>query len=575
MWRCRKEAVPSAEKSGIRYMFSGPYARLEISMSITVSMLLSYLPESAEISCPHPENEILGIKSISELGSRYNTAYLYIGRVSGETDLTEYENLSVILYSEEKKIGDLSGQEENNVIFLSDREEYEKLIDSIFAVLNHGHIKSVMSEELLSMLKDGCELQEIMDYGYRKLQNPILLVDASFNYLASAGMQEDVEEPVWEYTIRKGFMPEAYLRCIESEQHSPEGKGGDPEENDDILRMKEEYKELIRHRMTSIRITRNRRVIGYLSIMERYTLVTEYDISLLRLLGGYLSIELAKSVGQSSFNFTLIESFLLSVLKDNIENPEEIEVRQKLFDIRLRENLYVITVEISEEQTEPDEQIHLLSRLKKHLGCSNAVLLDGRAVVICDTERTEAEFCRQVLPDFSSLMEVLECRAGVSYPFGKLRDLYAHYQQTLHCLEMSDILEIGSSVLRYDDVIDYHMIFSFGKIAGMETLLHPAARILLRVDRENDSDYAETLFTYISCGQNLSDSARMMGVHYNTLKYRINRIIAMTGLDLKDERTIFKLMVTERALRILRRPESGRTMKGRKLPAAEGDPENR
>ena len=558
----------------MRHLFAGRMPRLEILMSITVSMLLSYLPESAEIYCPHPENEILGIKNVGELGSRYNTAYLYIGRVSGEIDLTEYENLSVILYSEEKEIGDLSRQKENNIIFLPHRDEYEKLIDSIFAVLNHGHIKSVMSEELLDMLKDGCELQEIMDYGYKKLQNPILLVDASFNYLASAGMQEDVEEPIWEYTIRKGFMPESYLSCIELESRSPE-ENGEGDENDDILRMKEEYKELIRHRMTSIRITRNRHVIGYLSIMERYTLVTEYDISLLRLLGGYLSIELAKSVGQSSFNFTLIESFLLSVLKDNIENPEEIEVRQKLFDIRLKKNLYVITVEISEEQTEPEEQVHLLSRLKKHLGCSNAVLLDDRAVVIYDTERTEEEFCRQVLPDFTSLTEETECRAGVSYPFRKLRDLYAHYQQTLHCLEMGDILEIGSSVLRYDDVIEYHMIFSFGKIAGMETLLHHAVRILLKADRENDSDYTETLFTYISCGQNLSDAARMMGLHYNTLKYRINRIIAMTGLDLKDEKTIFKLMVTERALRILHRSESGRMLKGRKMHGAEDMPENK
>ena len=131
---------------------------------------------------------------------------------------------------------------------------------------------------------------------------------------------------------------------------------------------------------------------------------------------------------------------------------------------------------------------------------------------------------------------------------------------------MGDILEIGSSVLRYDDVIEYHMIFSFGKIAGMETLLHHAVRILLKADRENDSDYTETLFTYISCGQNLSDAARMMGLHYNTLKYRINRIIAMTGLDLKDEKTIFKLKVTERALRILHRSESGRMLKGRKMP---------
>ena len=71
-------------------------------MSITVSMLFSYLPEDAGIHCPYPQNEILGIKNISDLGSRYDTAYLYTGVYDKKFDLTEYENLSVMLYSDEK-----------------------------------------------------------------------------------------------------------------------------------------------------------------------------------------------------------------------------------------------------------------------------------------------------------------------------------------------------------------------------------------------------------------------------------------------------------------------------------------
>lgn len=523
-------------------------------MSITVSMLLSYLPENAEIRCPHPENEILGIKRIGELGSRYDTAYLYTGRFEQGIDLEEYENLSAVLYYEEgnSKRPPLKG--ENNIILLRSAEACEKLTESINAVLNHGHIKSVMSEELLAMLKDGCDLQEIMDYGQGRLQNPLLLVDASFNYLASAGAEGDFEEPVWEYTIREGFMPESYLSSIEPEQERLKESGEPFSENGDILRMKEGCKELLHHRMTTIRIIQNKRVIGYLSVMERYGLVTEYDVSLLRLLGGYLSIELAKSVGQSSFNFTLIENFFLSILKHNMKNPEEIEVRQKLLGIRLQKNLYVVTVEFPEEGMEPEEQAQILSVMKKRLRCRNAVLLNPYGVFICDTESGEEEFLRQVQSNFAEVLVSFGCRANVSYPFAKLRELYGHYRQTLHCIRMRQALGMDEILLRYDDVIDYHMVFSFGKVLGADTMIHPAVRVLLETDEENDSDYAQTLFTYISCSQNLSDAAKEMGLHYNTLKYRMNRIVAMTGLDLKDERTIFKLMVTKRALRLLESP---------------------
>lgn len=519
-------------------------------MSITVSMLFSYLPEDAGIHCPYPQNEILGIKNISDLGSRYDTAYLYTGVYDKKFDLTEYENLSVMLYSDEKLSEHVIRQEKNNIIVLYSQDEYKKMIDSISAVLDHGYVKSVMSDDLLRMLRNGCELQEIMDYGYEKLRNPIMLVDASFNYLASSGVNDDIDEPVWEYTVKKGFMPEFYLSCIEYDSIQRD-EHGIISEDDDILHMKDEYNEFIHHRMTSIRIIQNKHVIGYLSVMERHALITEYDISILRLIGGFLAIELAKSVGKSDFNFTLIENFLLSLLKNSISNPEEIELRQKLFEIRLKKNLYVITVEMPADQTAFEQRMHLLTKLKTFFKRSNGVLLNKNLVILYDTDKTEEEFEKRTLREFRELLDLFHCRANISYPFSRLRDIHRYYTQTLYCIEMRKVLDLPELLVRYDDVIDYHMIFSFGKTVELSTLIHPSVRTLLEADEANDSNYVQTLFTYLACGQNLSDAAKKMSLHYNTLKYRVNRIISMTGIDMKDEREIFKLMVTEKALKIL------------------------
>ncbi len=519
-------------------------------MSITVSMLFSYLPEDAGIHCPYPKNEILGMKNISELGSRYDTAYLYTGAYDEKIDLTEYENLSVMIYSEEKLPEHVISQEKNNIIALYSQEEYAKMFVSITAVLNHGHVKSMMSDELLRMLQDGCELQEIMDYGYEKLRNPIMLVDASFNYLASSGVSEDIDEPVWEYTVKKGFMPEFYLSCIEYDSVQQE-EHGILSEDDDILKMKDEYNEFIHHRMTSIRIIQNKHVIGYLSVMERQALITEYDISILRLIGSFLAIELAKSVGKSEFNFTLIENFLLALLKDGISNPEEIELRQRLFDIRLQKNLYVITVEIPDGQATFEQRIHLLTKIKTFFKRNNGVLLNKNLIILYDTDKTEEEFRRKTLEPFAELLDLLQCRANISYPFSQLRDLHQYYMQTLHCIKMRKVLQCSDILLRYDDIIDDHMIYSFGETVDLNTLVHRSVRILLEADKTNDSNYVQTLFTYIACGRNLTEAAKEMELHYNTLKYRINRIVSMTGVDLQDERVIFKLMVTEKALKLL------------------------
>ena len=41
-----------------------------------------------------------------------------------------------------------------------------------------------------------------------------------------------------------------------------------------------------------------------------------------------------------------------------------------------------------------------------------------------------------------------------------------------------------------------------------------------------------------------------MFIHYNTLRYRINRITELTGIDFKNARTIFLISISERILNI-------------------------
>lgn len=523
-------------------------------MRITVSMLFSYLPEDAEVYCPHSENEILGIKSINELENHCDTAYLYVAAPKDmenpETAAVPAgcENISLLVCSGRRLPDSVLQQGRNNIIVISSEEDYNRTINSISSILDHGFVKSTMSEELLEMLKDGCQIQEIMDYGFRHLGNPIMLTDASFNYLASAGVSEEIDEPVWEYTIKNGIMPEFFIGCIEYDDLS-QSSGVLSQEENDILKMKDEYNEFINHRMTFIRITQHRHVIGYLSLMESRALITEYDISILRLVGGFLAIELAKTISQSNYNFTLIDNFLISILKNSISSPEEIELRQRLLELRLKKRIYVINVETPEGCT-TEMQIDLLSKLKMRLN-RNAVLLNRQIIIIYDTIRTEQEFQTGVLGELEQFLKQAGCKANVSYPFARLRDLYGYYQQTLHCIKIREALGFEEVTVRYEDIIEYHMILSFGTSVDLRFLIHGAVKILTEADKENDSDYVATLFTYLRCGRNLREAAKQMSLHYNTLKYRINRIISMTGIDFEDEREIFKLMVTERVMRIL------------------------
>ena len=62
-------------------------------------------------------------------------------------------------------------------------------------------------------------------------------------------------------------------------------------------------------------------------------------------------------------------------------------------------------------------------------------------------------------------------------------------------------------------------------------------------DRARDSDLVRTLKTYFTTGTNASEAADRLFLHRNSMLYRLERIQALTGLDLKDDRVALALQL--------------------------------
>ena len=54
----------------------------------------------------------------------------------------------------------------------------------------------------------------------------------------------------------------------------------------------------------------------------------------------------------------------------------------------------------------------------------------------------------------------------------------------------------------------------------------------------------QTVETYLDCGMNISETARRLYMHRNTLMYRLNSIRKNTGMDLSsfDDAVTFRLL---------------------------------
>ncbi len=109
--------------------------------------------------------------------------------------------------------------------------------------------------------------------------------------------------------------------------------------------------------------------------------------------------------------------------------------------------------------------------------------------------------------------------------------------------------EMGRSLVRFDDLGIEAITFP-----GADLTTLPALKPLRALEAAGHNvgfDATDTLRTFFACGGKIKEAADRLVVHPNTLRYRLERLTAITGIDLTDHDVTFEL---ELALRI----ETGR-----------------
>ena len=95
--------------------------------------------------------------------------------------------------------------------------------------------------------------------------------------------------------------------------------------------------------------------------------------------------------------------------------------------------------------------------------------------------------------------------------------------------------EIEQPVIRMPDHRSLLVIAEIAELAGHSpTLAGGPVLELARLDAARGTGYVATLEAYFGCGKDLQRAARMLQIHRNTLRYRLERIQVLVGLDLAD-----------------------------------------
>jgi purine catabolism regulator len=241
------------------------------------------------------------------------------------------------------------------------------------------------------------------------------------------------------------------------------------------------------------------------------------------------------------------KAFLGDLLSGRFTSDDEINDRAARLGINLKDIGAVIVVEICNIQKGTNKSgIRLTHSSIKEFICSNLskkceieVFEDGKYIAVLPklskTEDTKKELQETAFFLKNKLEEEIGFSAasfGIGRYYEKPSDIKNSYREALIALWVSrKIYNTATDVRHFDDLGVYKLLGKFEDTKELELFYKGTVYPVKKYDDENNTELVKTLDVYFECGENMASAAETLYIHINTLKYRINRIKEILGVD--------------------------------------------
>lgn len=129
---------------------------------------------------------------------------------------------------------------------------------------------------------------------------------------------------------------------------------------------------------------------------------------------------------------------------------------------------------------------------------------------------------------------------------GKVDDLTRvrhSYRQARKTLDVISRLRRGHAVISYDDLGIYRFIMDTQTPDDLCRFVNDVLGPLLQYDRQRNLGLMATLETYLKTRQALEETGRLLHLHPNTVRYRLQRIAELSGFDPADNEDLLTLQL--------------------------------
>lgn len=427
-----------------------------------------------------------------------------------------------------------------NALIMPFSSELESVFDGAQEVFEYY---DRYENELKESLIVGKGLQDLIDISYTVFNNPMYIIDTAFMTMAwSREIDSDSIDILWKSISEEGHVNSElmnYLKNTMLVDYLNRQKSGIFFKIDTI-----EYQSII----CNIWIRGNR--VGRLVILGALSPLTCKHIFLAEHLTKYITAAIEKDDHYISTGGTLYEYFIIDQLTGKKYDGKIIEYHLKSLGWKADDPYHILFVDVSNSDVVNTTLEYYSILLKNMFFDSRCFIYEKNIFVIINTSKHTDPFDYFLKP-LNDFLFKNGLKAGLSMVFHDFSKLYDYRRQASAAVELGASMNSKGNLFRYEDFAVFHMIDTCSKEFNIMAFCSPKALMIHEYDKKNNADFLHTLYTYILKDKSLINSARELGIHRNSLVYRLRRITELFDIILENENEQLHLIVSYKIIKYI------------------------
>lgn len=301
-----------------------------------------------------------------------------------------------------------------------------------------------------------------------------------------------------------------------------------------------------------------------------------YELSVLEIASTTVALEVLKMLSVREVENRYKSEFIDDLISLDFKRKEKAIERAEFFDLYREDRFLAITIKISGKDNYEESQLAKLdvvvNPLEQQLSKVHDYIdrtiknLELKGVAASKTERIivllsfrDDEDIDASLNEFNKQIENMDKRfksikmnVGIGRMVNYLENFEKSYADSAKAISTGEILNHGL-VTNFENLGIYKILSQDYLVEELERFYDTTLKPLVEYDKKKSTELIKTLESYFYNNGNLKKMSDELFTHYNTILYRVQRIMEITNLDLENQNDRLNLEISLKIKKLLKK----------------------